>query len=403
MKKIISLGGNLFQMSFVKRAKELGYYVIDVDYLPDNPAHRYADEYFNVSTLDTEGVLAVATDKKVDGIVSFASDVSAPTAAYVAEKLGLPTNSLDTVRLMTDKRLFHPFLKKNGFYQPESRAVSDEASMEHAYKEISVVDGYSGAVIIKPAHGSGSKGISVISDIKFLADAYENARRYSSDNELIIEQYIKREGYQIAGDAFVIDGKIVFFGFANEHFDRAGHDLVPIGESFPSTLTHEKTALAKTELQRAIDKLGFRFGPINMDFMFTENGDLFIIELAPRSGGNLISDAIFESYGIDLIGCLARLSVGDNIPENSFVKGKPGRFISSYVWHTDHDGVFHSIKMSESLSSKILVNNITITEGDSYFRFINGGNGIGAALLEFSSEEQMLHMMDHMDEYYTIN
>ena len=93
-KKIMLLGGNYFQMTATKAAKELGHYVISVDYLPDNPAHKYADEYHNVSTTDKEAVLALARELNIDGIVSYASDVSAPTAAYVAEKMGLPTNPL---------------------------------------------------------------------------------------------------------------------------------------------------------------------------------------------------------------------------------------------------------------------------------------------------------------------
>ena len=98
MKKIISLGGNYFQMTAVKAAKRLGYYVIDIDYLPDNPAHKFADEYYNISTLDKESVLKLAIEKNIDGIMAYASDVSAPTAAWVAEKLGLPTNPYDTVK-----------------------------------------------------------------------------------------------------------------------------------------------------------------------------------------------------------------------------------------------------------------------------------------------------------------
>ena len=60
MKRIMMLGGSYFQMSATKRAKELGYYVISCDYLPDNPGHKYADEYYNVSTIDKDAVLELA-------------------------------------------------------------------------------------------------------------------------------------------------------------------------------------------------------------------------------------------------------------------------------------------------------------------------------------------------------
>ncbi len=85
-KKIMLLGGNYFQMTATKAAKNLGCHVISVDYLPNNPAHKFADEYYNISTIDKNAVLTLAKKLKIDGIWSYASDVSAPTVAYVAEK-----------------------------------------------------------------------------------------------------------------------------------------------------------------------------------------------------------------------------------------------------------------------------------------------------------------------------
>ena len=95
-KRILMLGGNFLQISAIERAKELGYYVITADYLPDNPGHKYSDEYHNVSTTDKEGIYKLAKELKVDGILSYASDVSAPAAAYACEKLGLPTNPYES-------------------------------------------------------------------------------------------------------------------------------------------------------------------------------------------------------------------------------------------------------------------------------------------------------------------
>lgn len=81
MKKIMMLGGNYFQATAIKAAKELGHYVIRVDYLPDNPGHKFSDEYHNISTVDQEEILKLARELKIDGIVSYASDVSPSTPA----------------------------------------------------------------------------------------------------------------------------------------------------------------------------------------------------------------------------------------------------------------------------------------------------------------------------------
>ena len=84
MKKLLMLGGSMQQIPAIRRAKEMGHYVITCDYLPDNPGHKYSDEFYNESTTDLEGVLAVAEQLKIDGIVAYASDPAAPTAAYLS-------------------------------------------------------------------------------------------------------------------------------------------------------------------------------------------------------------------------------------------------------------------------------------------------------------------------------
>ena len=113
MKKILMLGGSLYQTYAIKEAKRLGYYVITCDYLPENPGHQFADEYHNVSTTDKEAVLALAKELHIDGVVAYASDPAAPTAAYVAEKLGLPTSPYKSVEILSNKDLFREFLQKN--------------------------------------------------------------------------------------------------------------------------------------------------------------------------------------------------------------------------------------------------------------------------------------------------
>ena len=132
MKRILMLGGAMQQIPIIRQAKEMGLYVITCDYLPSNPGHTLADEYHNVSTTDLEGVLRLAEGLEIDGIVAYASDPAAPTAAYVAEKLGLPGNPYESVKLCTEKDLFRAFLKEHGFNCPEAKGFRtyEEAAAE---------------------------------------------------------------------------------------------------------------------------------------------------------------------------------------------------------------------------------------------------------------------------------
>ena len=100
MKKILLLGGSAQQVIAIETAKKLGYYTVLCDFLTDNPGQYVADKFYLVSTTDMDAVLDVAQKEKVDGVLAYASDPAAPTAAYVAEKLGLPGSPYKSIKLI---------------------------------------------------------------------------------------------------------------------------------------------------------------------------------------------------------------------------------------------------------------------------------------------------------------
>src|SRR5690606_12140967 len=122
----------------IRYALQQGHYVITCDYLPQNPGHKLAHEYHNVSTTDKEAVLALAKQLRVDGVVAYASDPSAPTAAYVAEQLGLPGNPYQSVQILARKDLFRAFLAEHGFNVPRSRSFYERSEAFTWLEEIGV-------------------------------------------------------------------------------------------------------------------------------------------------------------------------------------------------------------------------------------------------------------------------
>jgi phosphoribosylaminoimidazole carboxylase (NCAIR synthetase) len=143
MKKVLMLGGSLYQVYAIKEAVRLGYYVITCDYLPGNPGHKFAHEYYNVSTTDKEAVLELARSLKVDGVVAYASDPAAPTAAYVCEKLGLPTSPYASVEILSKKDLFRAYLAEHGFNVPKAQGF-------RSYEEAAaVIDSFQLPVMVK--------------------------------------------------------------------------------------------------------------------------------------------------------------------------------------------------------------------------------------------------------------
>lgn len=86
-KKLMILGAGVSQLDAIRKAVELGFYVITVDYLPDNIGHKFSHQFVNCSTVDKEGILKIARDLSIDGIVTFASDVA---TKYSTDRISSP-------------------------------------------------------------------------------------------------------------------------------------------------------------------------------------------------------------------------------------------------------------------------------------------------------------------------
>ena len=169
-KKLMLLGGIRYLLPVIKAAHEQGYYVITADYLPDNIAHKYSDEYVNVSIIDQEAVLKVAQEKQIDGIMSFGVDPGVVSAAYVQEKMGLPSfGPYESVCVLQNKDRFRAFLAEHGFNVPKAKGYSrvDDALAD--------CENFDFPVIVKPTDSAGSKGVTRVDDKRQWKAAVEHA------------------------------------------------------------------------------------------------------------------------------------------------------------------------------------------------------------------------------------
>ena len=210
MKKILLLGGSRYLIPIIDTCHKFKYYTITCDYLPDNDAHKYSDEYHNVSIIDKEAVLSLAEKLGVDGVMSFACDPGVTTAAYVAERMGLPFQcSYESASILQDKGMFRKFLWDNGFNCPHAKSYDD------ANKAIDDIDYFTWPVIVKPVDSAGSKGVTRVDYPNELRNAMETAIQGSHNGNFIIEDFITFSGYHSSADCFTVDGKLVFCTFSD--------------------------------------------------------------------------------------------------------------------------------------------------------------------------------------------
>ena len=376
------LGGLRYLLPVIEAAHKLGIYVITCDYLPDNIAHKYSDEYRNVSIVDKEAVLAVARELQIDGIMSFAVDPGVVTAAYVQEQMGLPGNPYESVCILQNKDRFRNFLTKNGFNVPKAKGFSSvEEAMAETYW-------FPWPVIVKPTDSAGSKGVTRVDRLEDLEAALKVAFKYSLSGRVIVEEFIEKQGCSSDSDCFSVDGRLKFVSFSAQRFDEdAPNPYTPSAFSWPSTFTKEQEAELTFEIQRLLTLLGMRTSIYNIETRVGVNGKPYIMEVSPRGGGNRLAEMVRFATGVDLITNAVRAAVGEEVIG---VEQKPydGNW-AEVVLHAGKDGRFECIDVDEDLGRYVKELDLWVRPNDKVSSFHGANDAIGTLVLSFPTMSEL--------------
>lgn len=378
MKRLLILGGTFFQVPAIEYAKSQGYYVITCDYLPSNPGHRLADEYHNVSTTDKEAVLALARELEIDGILCFASDPAAPTAAYVSERLGLPGNGYEAVCQFGEKHLWRKFLAENGFCTPKARSYTSAGDIE--------LTEWHYPVMVKPIDSSGSKGVTKVECGENMAEAFEYALSFSRAGRIIVEEFVERVGAQIGGDGFYGEERLDFVCFGDQVVDNNINGYVPCGMMFPSKISDELKQRIHDELERAIRLSGLRNLSFNLEVMIDKEGRIYLMEIGPRNGGNCIPEVIEQYSDVNMVALAVEAAMGKSL---AVAPRYNDDFHAYYALHSEHEGHYHGYEVSAEFAGEITKEYIFLEEGAEIGKFTGSNQTIGILLLRFATREQM--------------
>ena len=394
MKKILLLGGSAQQIVAIKTAQKLGYYTVLCDYLPDNPGQYEADKFYLVSTTDKDAVLEVARNEQVDGVLAYASDPAAPTAAYIAEKLGLSGAPYHSVETLCNKDQFRKFLIENGFSTPKAKGY---ASAEDALKE---KENFEFPIIIKPVDSSGSKGATVLQTEDGLKNALDFAFSFSRCHRIIVEHFIeKKHPYLIGGDVFIENGKIVLWGLLNCHRDNCVNPLVPVGKSYPLQLEHEAIQNVKETLSSMVEKLRISNGSMNVELVVDKSNRVWPIDVGPRSGGNMIPDLLGDMFGVDIAEMSVKAAMGAAIKGNIH---EPNGFYATHNLHSNKNGIYKDILFSPEIEPYIYRKYLYKKLGDEVEYFDNAAKCLGIVFFKFPDETTMKKILEHVNELITV-
>lgn len=387
------LGGSPSQVVAIKKAKEMGYYIVTADYLENNPGHQFSDEYYNISTTDKEAILTLAESLQIDGVVCYISDPGIPTAAYVSGKLKLPSFPYKSVEILSNKDLFRSFLEENNFNVPKAKGYTtiDEAIMDFQTFKM--------PVMIKPVDSSGSRGISRINSIEQLPEKVEYALSFSKAKRFIIEEYIEKQGYQIGGECFLVEGKLTFSRLVNNHFEtKSFNPFLPTGESWPCNLPSQLQEKIRNEIQRLINLLNMKTGPLIFEVQVDYKEDIYILDIGVRNSGDL-TQAIDNVEGIDLIKYTIRAGLAEDCSDLEMVE--PSGYWAIYTIISDKAGLFTGIEIESDFKKKYFDKYINMEI--PFGCHIKANDSLGTILLHFLSMTEMLEKMDNMMKWIKIN
>jgi formate-dependent phosphoribosylglycinamide formyltransferase (GAR transformylase) len=368
--KILILGAGVYQLPLIKKAKELGLTTLVVSRGGDYPGFELADEVFLIDTTDTEAVLSLAKEQKIDGICTTGTDVALATLGKVAQELNLIGPSFEATQLATDKMAM-----KEAFFQKGVRTASFQTLSEssEAYDFLNLHPDS----ILKIADSSGSRGIVRVSKHHNLDQIVPELLKQTKKKKLIIENYIS--GVEFGAQALIQNGEMIFM-MPHGDLIHQGQTHVPIGHYAPYQLSKQVFDDLTLQLNRAVEALKLDHCAINADFILMDD-KVYVLEIGARAGATGLVELVSESFGIDYYECLLRLSL--NLPvSRSFEQKKSA---STHLLISHQKGILTEIQAPnhfESPNARLKELQFDVKPGHPIKPFAVGPDRLGHMIIE---------------------
>lgn len=298
--RLVVIGANDFQNQLIMKAKARGMETFVFAWQDGSIGERTADHFYPISIVEKEQILEECKKIEPTGIISIASDLAAITVNYVAEKLGLTGNGIESSMIATNKYLMRKAFEKNGDPSPKNYR-SDELTEQ-------ILDELELPLIVKPVDRSGSRGITKIEDKAEISKAIQIAEELSFDKKAMIEEYVEGQEYSVEYISY--QGKHTFLALTKKFTTGAPH-FIETGHVQPADVTEETLHHVQQVVEHALDTLLIKNGASHSELKINEDGDIRIIEIGGRMGGDCIgSDLVQISTGYDFVNMVIDVACG---------------------------------------------------------------------------------------------
>ena len=306
IKKLAVIGASYLQIPLVKKAKEMGLEVHCFAWAEGAVCKDLADYFYPISIVEKEEILKVCQEVGIDGICTIASDVAAPTVAYVANKMNLVGNDYEAAVMANNKYQMREAFMKACVPCPKYMMVTPETL--HTSEVIDGLREFQYPMITKPSDRSGSLGVMKIVMPSQFYSAVELAMEKSFKHQAMVEEFI--EGREISVEFISYNGVHYPLQITDKVTTEAPH-FVELEHHQPSTLSEEMFTTIYDITKNALNALGLTNGASHAEYKITKEGRIAIMEIGGRMGGDFIgSDLVRLSTGYDFVKGVIDVALG---------------------------------------------------------------------------------------------
>ncbi len=320
MKKIAIIGASYLQLPLIEKAQAMGYETHVFAWKAGDIGEKTADYFYPISIREKEKILERCRTIGINGIISIASDLAMVTVNYVAEALKLTGNSWDSTLISTNKYAMRKAFYENGDPIPSFVKVKDSMGFPDGNIKF--------PVIVKPTDRSGSRGVTKVYDASGIKDAISRAISESFEKKAIVEEYVQGKEYSVEGLTY--KGRHTILAYTEKYTTGEPH-YIETGHMEPASLDGTTKKRIADIVCHALSSLKIENGASHSEIKIDEDGDIRIIEIGARMGGDLIgSDLVMLSTGVDYVRAVIDIAMGD-APNLKPVSDDIGSYAVKYI------------------------------------------------------------------------
>ena len=320
MIRLAVIGANDPLIPYYKQAKALGCYIIGIAWAEGAVCKQYCDKFYPVSFKEKDEVLRICREEKIDGITSFSLESALPTVVFVAQSMGLVSNTEECVRRTETKYAQRKAFEQQGIPVPRYKKLKKGDAVDAV--------GLQYPIIVKPLDSGGSQGVTKLDSSVGMEEALCNAFDHSRTEHAIVEEFV--DGREFSVETLSHNGEHYILQITDKVTSGAPH-FIEMQHHQPANISLEVAGRIQTMVEKALTALKIENSPSHTEIKLNSRGELYIIEIGARLGGDFItSDLVRLSTGYDMVKGTIELATGRfEMPRKEFSKFSGVYFYSS--------------------------------------------------------------------------